>query len=1484
MRKSISHFLTTALALTVVATASAAPLSKVTAKSANEQNSVTLTAGSIKTPKAQSLLMKTRAAKTQGNLKSVQPLTKATSSAGFKAKGEAPLNFPELRGAVCYSNATGFAPGVFDIPTTGDGEWNQLVATDAGQFGLAVIDGLFYGQGYQSTIFGTMITGGYIYDAETWEQTGSFDANALLQCIYCCAADAAGTYYAVLPDSEGNLFWGTIDWTTQTTNLLNETTFQYMALGFASDGTLYGLDNNGQFGTVDKQTGELTVINTMPDALKSNYICAGCMDPKTNRFFATSSPADETGWFLEINPQNGEVVYSCQYPNGEEVLGMYIVAPKAEDGAPAAVENMAVDFGEGAQQGTVTFKAPTTLFDGTAATGVVAWNVALNGEVAATGTCNYGDDVTANVVVNEAGNYAIAAYCSNAVGEGPKTKISMFIGKDAPSAVKNLKAVYDDAAQEFNVTWSPVTTGFNNGYINPDEVTYTVTYYPSEEVIAEGISATSVTVPQEEPAALTSYWFTVVAHYNGMNSAVASSNMVPLGNVVPPHTFTFNNATDLDGFTIIDMNGDGKTWTMTGGVMRVTYNASMDMDDWLITPGIVAEAGKMYKVTLMARSYNVSWGNEAIEAFWGTSPDLGDMYNELIPTTELPNTDFQPVSGMLIPDEDGKVYVGIHGCSGADHYYLELQSIEVAEGMDARVPAAAPAISAVAGENGELNATITITAPSKDMKGAAVEGPLEVELSCNGEFAGAQEDIEPGEEVEMIDMPAAAGYKTYSAKFKNQYGEGPEVSTTIFVGINKPAILNNVVMEEEGNTGKVTLTWDAADKDIDGVALDPANVTYTIIDSDKNVVVAGLDECEYTFQAVPEGEQDFVYYGVYGVTEGGDGEVAVSNMEPVGTPFPTPAEESFAEGGLNYPMGISTAGGSSISIFTDDSFSDMTSVDEDGGYMGSSCNTPGGYGLIFFPKFSLANLANPTFSFYTYVLGTDNLDTNEIEVSVLCDGETTTFPVVVVNTLGDTGWQKVKFSLADFADKDIRITIKATTQYYVYTFFDDFKIFAELDYNLAAGKIVAPAKVKQGEPFNVDVNVVNDGGQPAEEFSVELYKDRELVDTKTVDAPLAGGEKTVVTFEQTLLPTAPETTEYYAVVVYPADEEPNNNTTEKVNVAMKLSTLPAPRDLTGTQANGVNELAWTAPELTMSYGEVTETFEESEAFAAPEGWTVLDNDAAPVGGFNGITIPNWVTGSSPSVGQVIAWSGLTANSGEVPENLKGHNDSDKYFGIMFNYQAEQQDDWLISPELPGVAQTVSFYAKSYSVQYGGEEIRVLYSMGGMNPEDFVEALPGVQTLPEDWTEVAFDIPAGAKYFAVNCVSKDHFFLMMDDFTYVAGTDNSNLEVKNYNVYRDGKLIASPTTLNYTDSEVATSEVHSYCVTATFVDPEAESAISNIIALPEGSTAIEDIEAAGMQADVYGVNGVKLLNNANAAELRSLPAGVYIFGNKKVVVR
>ncbi|MEE4178278.1 MAG: choice-of-anchor J domain-containing protein [Bacteroides sp.] len=114
------------------------------------------------------------------------------------------------------------------------------------------------------------------------------------------------------------------------------------------------------------------------------------------------------------------------------------------------------------------------------------------------------------------------------------------------------------------------------------------------------------------------------------------------------------------------------------------------------------------------------------------------------------------------------------------------------------------------------------------------------------------------------------------------------------------------------------------------------------------------------------------------------------------------------------------------------------------------------------------------------------------------------------------------------------------------------------------------------------------------------------------------------------------------------------------------------------------------------------------------------------------------------------------------------------------------DDWLIIPAGPG---TFSFMASSLVSQYP-ETFHVKYSTTGIEPDDFTALPQGSGVVPPvQWTQYTFEAPQGTKYLAIQYVSNDTYFLLLDDLEYQKPFDH----VQSFNVYLDGGLVASEIT-------------------------------------------------------------------------------------------
>ncbi|MDE6583003.1 MAG: choice-of-anchor J domain-containing protein [Duncaniella sp.] len=1514
MKKNLTRFFSLLLAALTALSISASPLTakRATAKSAVKSEvttTVTKAPANVKDKKAVKFNPKKSAKAGASVFKVLQKNANVRVKAPFKVGAKAASNVPQLLGTVIYSDewAEGEededAPiGLYSVPSSSSEEFNLMYEGVNGAYGAVVKDGVYYYcevDLFMGYIYGIYYVG---IDVESGEEVFFSDFDYY---TYSMTYDpTSNTIYAlaVIEDTWQLVKLSFDDFAVDMVPVgqIEDNGYFWQALACDSHGQLYAIPSTESEGSllykIDKNTAAVTKVGAT--GIDCPYSGDATFDLKTNTLYWTLSSIDETGNLAEVNTETGEATIVYHFPFNQQVVGLVTAPVAAADDAPAAATDLKVTFVEASLSGKVEFNAPATLYDGTEATGEVSYKVTANGEVVASGVTTFGAAVSEDVTLDAAGLYDFTVIMSNAAGDGPKANTTLYVGPDVPSGTRVTASV---EGSNVTVSWNAVTTSVNGGYFDPAAVTYTVTRFPGKVVVAENITETTYTDEMEEPEELTSYYYEVVAVHAGISSAAGRSNVVTLGSINPPFTATFDD--DLCGFTVIDANGDYKMWTQNVGRVRMGYNTSMAMDDWLITPPLKLQAGKRYDISADFGVENSKYP-ERVEVKIGKAATAEAMTTVLLEPTDLDNpisTDPLEWSTSFIPEEDGVYYVGIHGISDADCYYLYTDNFAISAPMALDGPAAVTDLSVVPDENGGKSAVITFTTPDKTLSGDAITALEKVELLRNDEVIKTWEAPAAGAQLTYTDELPDLGDYTYTVVSYNANGAGVKTSVTAFVGVDYPAAPANVKAFETANAGEVTVTWDAVTTTEAGKPLAASLVTYQVYGFDayntRMAVSDKISATSFTLQAVPAGEQEFVQYAVFAYTERGEGAGEISNFFAAGTPYDSFAVSSSSDL-ATYIMGTDETGGGKWGFYN--SNLGVEAQDGDNSFLGMKVTAVDQYGEVFSGLISLESMVNPGISFYTYNLGLNEgtvSDLNELKIGVLERGKTEFeyIKTVIVNETGEVdNWNQVMADLSAYAGKTVQVSILATCHNATYTLIDNLKVGSVIPYELIASAINAPGKVKPGEDYNVVVTVTNDGSKPADKYSVELYVNDKLAETKECEA-LASGARNGVEFNLNMPVLATEPVTVYAKVVFAADENPANNTTETVTVTPVVSKLPAVADLAGASAENAVKLTWSEPDLTTGPGEaVTEDFEDATGFAAAYGdWTFVDLDKSPVGGFQGSDIP--VISPGQTLGSFWVWD--TDQAFKDNPTFESHSGT-HYLFAMFRYDGEKVNDWAISPELDGSEQTISFYAKSYSEEYP-ETIKLWYSTGSKNPEDFV-LVAEYKDLANDWTLYEFDVPEGAKHFAINSCAADAFMLMVDDVTYIPAGAVPNLQLKGYDVYRDGVKINEATVeeCTFSDANVEDGKTYEYAVVAVYT--QGLSAASNVVTVLYQASGIESIYggalsisagknsiivtgAAGQAVAVYAVDGKTVFSGQGEAKT-VIPAqqGVYVVKAGKTV--
>lgn len=225
-------------------------------------------------------------------------------------------------------------------------------------------------------------------------------------------------------------------------------------------------------------------------------------------------------------------------------------------------------------------------------------------------------------------------------------------------------------------------------------------------------------------------------------------------------------------------------------------------------------------------------------------------------------------------------------------------------------------------------------------------------------------------------------------------------------------------------------------------------------------------------------------------------------------------------------------------------------------------------------------------------------------------------------------------------------------------------------------------------------------------------------------------------------------------------------------------------------------------------------------------WTQYDGDGANTWGIDGVTFPNQYY-----VGSYIIFNPSTT----TPATALADAHSGAKYAACFDAVtgSNPNNDWLISPQVTvSTGATVSFWAKSYDDYYGMERFKVRTSTTNNTYTSFTTYLAGGASTyiqaPTTWTYYSYSLPNSfSGYIAIQCVSDDAFFLMIDDFKVVDASTPpapSFGHVDGY-VYRYGTsdpipnaLVTIGTKTDYTDAngyyKISNLVVGTYSVVCT----------------------------------------------------------------------
>lgn len=1012
------------------------------------------------------------------------------------------------------------------------------------------------------------------------------------------------------------------------------------------------------------------------------------------------------------------------------------------------------------------------------------------------------------------------------------------------------------------------------------------------------------------PQTLYAHLFTPPAYIKSEETSRAVPPLREAGGLIFDSDFEHNQ---LEGWTIIDGNGDGDSWEIDGAEIKCKYNSSSTMDDWAMSPAIALEAGLSYPVSVRAYAASNSYP-ECLEVKAGTSPTVEEMTMTLVNPSEL-TADVITFDTELTPTVSGNYHIGLHGISEPDRYYLHVMYVTVGAGVVKNGPSKVTDLAAEPDINGALNCEISFSAPSLSADLSPLEKLDKIDVKRNDELIKTFANPQPGKPLSFVDEVNESGVYTYTVTPYSDGETGPAESAQCYIGFTVPDTPGNFTASHTEVQNEVKLEWNPVTTDVNGKIFPDGKVTYTVmeyVDGQYNVLAENQTGCTFTFTPIVDDGQRFVQCSVYARTDDRNSQQAAT-MIAVGEPYVNFAE-SFADGQFHYNWAIEHIGYGYFDPFTDASLRDLKSADGDNGFVGIYGNQDCGL-YVYSGLISLGELENPALTFYLCNHGADNQD--EVGIAINCIDESGDSGFVtqlegIVKEICDGigGWNKIIVPLKEFTGKTIQFRITGITRSYTYKYFDNFRIESTPEKDMAAISVKAPESAAWDSDYEIVATVRNEGTLPLRDIKLTLFADGKECDETLITDEVKPGKIVTRSFAATMPALAETSVSYKVTVSTEGDEVEENNTSESIYVSPIVNGVPAPLSLNGSCSDTGIELRWSEPDLNSKVDvAVNDSFENGEAFTDKCGaWTFVDVDDAPLGNPSGIDIPGHVGGETKASFRV--WDNESIDV-DFTFNARTGN---KYLFSLYRADDGKADDWAISPELSGEAQTVSVYAASYHESFL-EYIELYYSDGSLNPEDFVKVEDAEGTVPgptgntqdtfkQGWTLYSAELPEGAKRFAVRSCATGAFMLMLDDVSYIPAPGYyADATINGYNIYRNGERLNDEllTECAYTDEQVANKNTYSYVVTAVY-DRLGESRASGDFTLYYEQSGIQGIEGSeptatldgrsiiitnptGEAISIISADGMTIYNNANIGTTRiEITPGVYIVSASHKIVK
>lgn len=1305
----------------------------------------------------------------------------------------------------------------------------------------------------------------------------------------------------------------------------------YITLACSYEGDMYAVDGNeGTLWKVNKETGTTTGIGATYE-IPATYLQSMEFDHETNVLYWAAQDTRDNGFLSTIDVTTGESTWVGTLGNDAQVVGLYIPFKKAVADAPEAISGLKIIPGaNGSLSANLSWTNPSLTFSGAILSSLTKIQIYRNEELiheinnpVIGGKSNWTD----NEMENGFSTYRVTAV--NEKGKSIPETLSLFIGHDLAAAPSEASLTIIDK-NSAKITWTAPSTGMNGGWIDAASLSYKIIRLPDSIVVSKTTTVnefTDTSIPS-----LNNYLYeiqSITSDGNGDKVKTKSAVMGPSLSV--PYTCDFATDEIFALWKVIDANNDSYTWRRETTLKAAQYYYNKDGitpgNDWLISSPIHLEKDKVYRLNFKLQSYDVDYP-EKVGVYLGKGNTITDQ-TYLLGEYVAESNNFTGHKIMLPGNlEAGDYHISFHCHSDPEMFILYLTDLlleEISEGSASGTVTddEQNGLEGVAVTIKELNKKVVTDVNGNYQFDEVKTGSYTLSFSKTGYQLVERDNVnvEFGEvtitnvflnhlqaysvtgKVSNINGKSVGNAKIYLNGYINASATTDENGTFAFPSIFQ-ADGYRLIGERYGLCND-TISFDIKDNDI----------TLNIILRDKPIppylLKATLEQNKITLNW-DEPMDTRLFKHDNGMHDGRLGTPYSTVKSVYGSVFRTPAKLTgmtwFTE---NYLVSHST-----VNIFVFDlneegeptstllysrqnvpntdlqwtTFEFPAPVDAPNGYM-LALSYDGHVGL------GLDNGKGPNFPFtphincyaedyttgkFTYTEEHDIKRTLMIRGIGIIRGENelpsaTSDKKYAVWRLTEEEmgtpekWLPLTsepIAIRTYSDIDWTSQKQGFYRYAVKTMYNNGEEFSNAAFTqtlmkdmLTSVTVNVTTNTPQYEAKGAYITLTNSDEDPDHVYT-GVVKTEGKVLFENVRKGKYEIQVSLKGFEKFLASDQNFSTE---------------NKYETGSLVLKEYIVnPFNLEIAKTAKDGERIFNWNV----VNY--LFDDFESHADFAVNSpgnvGWTYVDDDGKKTYGIDNVKFQN---SNEPKAYIIFNPYKTDPNSGYFDKQIRSYS-GEKYLA-SFPANPGPNNDFIISPKLNFNKDfTLKFYAKSYTEEYGHEQMNVGYSTTGNDISDFIwfNGTKPVDLPMGNWKEYKYIVPAEAKYVTINCISNNVFIFMVDDLfvgiELPEGVDLDRMKENiSFEVYLDGRKLGVSKSAGYVFDNLSKGK-HKAGVkavfsseTTTLVETEFDveegnsigrNEVTNWIIAPNPAKDWINISGEYDYLVIYNVSGVELLRH------------------------